>query len=154
VILYDFKCQQGHRFEALLASSSDDGPQCECGSEARRMPSAIRLSGRASAGTSREQMPRSWQGINKGDPETVKHWHTQMAQREKLEEKYPELGGDRRPVLAHEGIFASNPLRLGDDIPSAVANAVTADRARSQAAAENPSPAPATPVAAKHSHSK
>jgi putative FmdB family regulatory protein len=129
MIMYDFKCQQGHRFEALLTSSTVDDPPCDdCGSPSRRVPSAIRLSGRASAGTSREQMPRSWQGINNGDAETVRHWHTQMAQREKLEEKYPELGGDRRPVLAHEGIFASKPLRLGDDIPSAVADAMTSDR--------------------------
>jgi alcohol dehydrogenase class IV len=30
-------------------------------------------------------------------------------------EKYPELRGDQRPVLAHEGRYHAKPLRAGDD---------------------------------------
>ena len=45
------------------------------------------------------------------------------AKREKLEERHPELAGDRRPILAHEGIFARKPLRAGDDIAAAVRDA-------------------------------
>ena len=29
-------------------------------------------------------------------------------------ERHPELAGDRRPILAHEGPFASQPLRAGE----------------------------------------
>ena len=127
MIIYDMKCQKGHRFEALLGSRMDPNPNCaQCGSATARLPSAIGLGGHASAGRSREEMPRSWQGINRGDAETVKYWHREMRQREKLEERYPEIGGDRRPVLAHEGIFAEKPLRLGDDIQTSIAAAVTA----------------------------
>ena len=32
----------------------------------------------------------------------------------KLEDKYPELRGDQRPVLAHEGQYHDHPLRAGD----------------------------------------
>ena len=38
-------------------------------------------------------------------------------QRRALEDRHPELAGDRRPVLAHEGRFESAPLRAGDPIP-------------------------------------
>jgi hypothetical protein len=37
--------------------------------------------------------------------------------RRALEDRHPELAGDRRPVLAHEGRFESAPLRAGDPIP-------------------------------------
>ena len=39
--------------------------------------------------------------------------------RQKLEEKYPELRGDQRPVLAHEGKYHDKPLRAGDPPASA-----------------------------------
>jgi hypothetical protein len=39
--------------------------------------------------------------------------------RRKLEEKYPELRGDQRPVLAHEGRYHARPLRAGDPPASA-----------------------------------
>jgi hypothetical protein len=38
----------------------------------------------------------------------------QWSARQKLEEKYPELRGDQRPVLAHEGKYHAKPLRAGD----------------------------------------
>lgn len=68
-------------------------------------------------------MPKSWTGIAGGDPDAVAHWRQKMEKREQLEEKYPELGGDRRPILAHEGIFNGRPLRAGDDIGTAVKQA-------------------------------
>ncbi len=37
-----------------------------------------------------------------------------LERRERLAEKYPELAGDRRPVLAHEGRYATAPLLAGD----------------------------------------
>jgi hypothetical protein len=37
--------------------------------------------------------------------------------RRDLEARHPELAGDRRPVLAHEGRFEHAPLRAGDPPP-------------------------------------
>ena len=34
-----------------------------------------------------------------------------------LAQKYPELRGDQRPVLAHEGQYHDHPLRAGDPVP-------------------------------------
>ena len=124
MILYDFACEDGHRFEAGIATMSSADPNCpSCGRASRRRPSRVQLGKRASAGPSREQMPHSWAATGRGDPETVKHWHDLASKREKLEESYPELAGDRRPVLAHEGIFSRTPLRAGDNIPAAIAAA-------------------------------
>jgi hypothetical protein len=119
-------------------SSSD--PECPaCGAATRRVPSRVQIGGVADAGPSREQMPKSWQAVGGGHPEAVSHWRSQIEKREKLEEKHPELGGDRRPVLAHEGIFRDRPLRAGDDIPSAI-RAARAASTDAGTAAGTPSP--------------
>ena len=124
MVIYDVRCASAHRFEVVQDSMFDDAPPCPaCGEPTRRVPAAARLSGKASAGPSREQMPNTWTGIRRGDPETVRTWHTLMSSREKLEEKYPELAGDRRPVLAHEGAFANAPLTAGDPLAATVARA-------------------------------
>jgi len=124
MVIYDVLCASAHRSEVVQASMHDDAPRCPaCGDPTRRVPAAARLSGRASAGPSREQMPHTWTGIRRGDPETVRTWHALMSTREKLEEKYPELAGDRRPVLAHEGAFAGAPLTAGDPMAASVARA-------------------------------
>ena len=34
--------------------------------------------------------------------------------RRTLEERHPEIAGDRRPVIAHEGAYETTPLRKGD----------------------------------------
>lgn len=91
----------------------------------RKLMSAIHMGNAAEAGPSREQMPHSWQGIGGAHPDAVAHWRKKIEKREKLEEKYPELAGDRRPVLAHEGIFANKPLRAGDDIQKATREALS-----------------------------
>ncbi|WP_231446522.1 hypothetical protein [Brevibacterium zhoupengii] len=71
-----------------------------------------------------------------------------MEKREKLEEKYPELGGDRRPILAHEGIFNGRPLRAGDDIGAAVKDATQAAKSvAGESSSSVRSPAPASAVA-------
>jgi hypothetical protein len=127
MILYDFACDTGHRFEAGIANMAAENPDCPgCGTATRRRPSRVQIGKRASAGPSRDQMPRSWKATGRGDAETIRHWHDLATKREKLEESYPELAGDRRPVLAHEGIFSGRPLRAGDNIPAAVAEAVAA----------------------------
>lgn len=121
---YDVRCADGHRFEVSLASMFDDNPPCAaCGGATSRVPAMARMGGRASAGPSRDDMPRTWRGIGRGDADTIRHWRTEMTKRERLEEKYPELAGDRRPVLAHEGAFAGAPLRAGDALADRVAAA-------------------------------
>ena len=116
--IFDYLCGCGRRFEALVSSVDGPAPTCRnCGAEPRRLVSAARLGGKADPGPGREAAPKSWQATGRGDPETLRYWHTQMTKREKLEQKYPELAGDRRPVLAHEGRFAANPLRAGDPLP-------------------------------------
>lgn len=131
MILYDFKCTSDHRFEAGVASMSSPAPDCpDCGEASRRVLTTVRTSGFASAGHSREDMPKSWKGMAGGNADAVDYWRRSMEKREKLEEHYPELGGDRRPILAHEGIFQGRPLRAGDDIGASVEAAVKADTAK------------------------
>ncbi|XBH21224.1 zinc ribbon domain-containing protein [Jonesiaceae bacterium BS-20] len=130
MILYDFVCQTGHIFEAGVASMVSPNPPCPvCHATSSRRPSRVNFGGQAGTGISRENMPKSWRATRGGDKETVAHWHKVATEREKLEEKHPELAGDRRPVLAHEGIFAKKPLRAGDDIAKSVGAAITADKA-------------------------
>ncbi|MGV8972834.1 MAG: zinc ribbon domain-containing protein [Rhodoglobus sp.] len=136
MILYDVKCPSDHRFEITLTSMYDDTPACPaCGSPTTRLPAGSGLSGRAAAGPTREQMPNTWQGIGRGDRETVRGWHGLMSTREKLEQKYPELAGDRRPVLAHEGAFAAAPLRAGDPLAASIARVTFGPPASSAASA-------------------
>ncbi|WP_458106708.1 zinc ribbon domain-containing protein [Arthrobacter sp. R3-55] len=121
MILYDFRCIEGHDFEACLMSMFADDPACPvCSSAAKRKPPRVGLSGRVDPGPSKEDRPRSWQQVNGGDPDTVRAWQRSIEKREKLEDHYAELAGDNRPVLAHEGIFARQPLRVGDDINAAM----------------------------------
>ena len=124
MVVFDVLCPLGHRTEVHLPSMFSEDPECgDCGRETQRVPGFAGMSGTASPGPSRDDMPHTWKGINKGDPETVRHWHTAMTKREKLEASYPDLAGDRRPVLAHEGAFAANPLRAGDPLAAKVSEA-------------------------------
>lgn len=123
MIIYDYGCALGHVFEAGVSSMSAPDPDCPaCGGPTWRRPSKINTTG-ASTGVARERMPRSWRAVGNGDAQTIRHWHDVAAEREKLEERHPELAGDRRPVLAHEGLFAKRPLRAGEDIPTAIVEA-------------------------------
>lgn len=123
MVLYDFTCEGGHRFEAGVAAMSSPAPPCpSCGAGARRRPAAVRLGG-ATAGTPREAMPHSWKGVAGGDRAVLDGWRGVAQRREREEQRHPELAGDRRPILAHEGIFAGNPLRAGDDVGAALAAA-------------------------------
>ncbi len=130
MILYNYGCACGNRFEAFVANMSAPNPSCpECGGETNRMPARVNFGGQADPGPSRDELPRSWRGVGNGDRETIRHFQRVTERREKLEDKYPELAGDRRPVLAHEGIFEKRPLRAGDDIATAVKEAAAAAKA-------------------------
>lgn len=112
MILYEYKCRRGHRFEHL--APPDTEMICSaCGTPAHRLPGGG-LVGHADPGPDRAQAPASWRATGNGDRDTIRHWHQVMTRRQRLETQYPELAGDRRPVLAHEGPFAAQPLRMGD----------------------------------------
>jgi putative FmdB family regulatory protein len=113
--LYEYACGRGHRFERLVPFADADSPSLACPScgatECRRLPSSAALLGRAAPPPGRDAAPRSWEETHGGDRDTILHWQRTLEQRRKLEEKYPELSGDTRPVLAHEGRYAAAPLR-------------------------------------------
>ena len=85
-----------------------------CGQVSDKIPSRVSLAGRADPGPAMEQMPQTWRGTYEGNPEYLGQLRRQWNARSKLEEKHPELRGDRRPVLAHEGRYHARPLRAGD----------------------------------------
>jgi putative FmdB family regulatory protein len=117
--IYEYECGCGHRFEKLVSSPASPDPACPaCGGvPRRRLPSSVALLGRATLPPGRDKAPRSWEETNGGDRETVLHWQRTLEQRQKIEEKHPELAGDSRPVLAHEGPYAAEPLRAGQTHP-------------------------------------
>jgi putative FmdB family regulatory protein len=122
--LYDYRCPGGHYFERMVAMTSPDSDRDEqdcpaCGAAAPKVPSRVSLGGQASAGPGQEQMPQTWRGTYEGNPEYVGKLRRQWEGRQKLEDKYPELKGDQRPILAHEGKYHDHPLRAGDPAPPA-----------------------------------
>ncbi len=113
--LYDFRCATGHRFEQQVPLTESTAPACpNCGRSSTKLLSAGRLLGRASAGLSQDRMPQTWKGTYNGNPEYIRGLRRQWSDRQRLEAKYPEIAGDQRPVLAHEGRFHDAPLRAGD----------------------------------------
>lgn len=120
--IYEYACNCGYHFELLARLADADGPAPACpacgDAGTRRVPSVAALLGQARVPPGREAAPRSWEQTNHGDRDTILHWQRTLEQRGKLEEKYPELAGDTRTVLAHEGRYAAAPLRAGDAGPS------------------------------------
>lgn len=116
--LYDYRCPQGHFFEQLAPIAAREQQDCPvCGQPSPKIPSRITLVGQASPGPAMDQMPQTWRGTHEGHPEYVGQLRRQWETRQKLEDKYEELRGDQRPVLAHEGRYHGAPLRAGDPIP-------------------------------------
>ncbi len=113
--LYDYCCPRGHVFEQMAAMAKGAEQPCpRCGETAGKIPSRVTLGGRADPGPSLEQMPQTWRGTYEGNPEYLGQLRRQWSARSKLEDKYEELRGDRRPVIAHEGRYHAKPLRAGD----------------------------------------
>lgn len=153
--IYEYACGCGHRFERLarIADAEAPSPPCPaCGAAGgRRMLSAAALLGRAAPPPGREAAPRSWEQVNHGDRDTIRHWQRTLEQRGKLEERYPELAGDSRPVLAHEGRYAATPLRAGEPaLPPPTAGDTPAPPPH--APALSPSAAGDTPAPQHHGH--
>ena len=88
--------------------------------ETAKVPSVFGIGGRAARllPPPPEAMPQTWRGTYEGNREYVTQLRRTAERRRALEDRHPELAGDRRPVLAHEGRFESAPLRAGDRIPA------------------------------------
>lgn len=107
----------GLRFEHL-AGFDAPAPGCPaCGGGSRKIQAGFNVGGRASAGLAKEQMPQTWRGTRNGDREYVTGLRRQWESRQRLEARHPELAGDQRPIIAHEGRFQDAPLRVGDPVP-------------------------------------
>jgi putative FmdB family regulatory protein len=112
--IYELRCAQGHRFE-VIQSFTAALPSCpDCGGGTAKVPSATGLSGHANVPPPPERMPQTWRGTYGGNREYVGELRRTAEARRKLEERHPELAGDRRPIVAHEGRYEQTPLRAGD----------------------------------------
>ena len=128
--IYDVRCPSGHRYE-VIQSFSAALPACrECGQQTSKIPSRFGLGGQAAASLppSHDRMPQTWRGTYRGDRDYVTSLRRQAEARQRLEERHPELAGDRRPVLAHEGRYEHAPLRAGDPVPGSPPAASTASQ--------------------------
>lgn len=109
----------GVRFERLTTFDAP-APGCpECGGEASKVPAGFSLGGQAGTGLSMDRMPQTWRGTYEGNREYTDRLRRQWADRQRLEARYPEIAGDQRPILAHEGRYHDAPLRAGDPAPGA-----------------------------------
>jgi putative FmdB family regulatory protein len=114
VPIYVYRCDCGTRFERLCPRDAP-APDCPaCGGSTRKLPAAAGLGGRADPGRPKEWMPQTWRGTHGADPEYLGGLRRQWERRRRLEAGHPELAGDPRPVLAHEGRFHDAPPRAGD----------------------------------------
>jgi hypothetical protein len=116
--IYELACAGGHRFE-VIQSFTAPLPACACGEPTRKIPSRVGLAGNSSVPPPAERMPQTWRGTYNGDRGYVTHLRRTADERKRIEEKHPELAGDRRPIVAHEGRFEHAPLRAGDPLPKA-----------------------------------
>jgi putative FmdB family regulatory protein len=117
VPIYDLRCPQGHTLE-VIQSLTAPLPQCpSCGASMRKVPSRFGIGGRAGVPPAPEQMPQTWKGTYDGDRDYVTSLRRTAERREAFEQRHPEVAGDRRPIVAHEGRFEQAPLRRGDPVP-------------------------------------
>ncbi|HEX9031660.1 MAG TPA: zinc ribbon domain-containing protein [Streptosporangiaceae bacterium] len=114
--IYQLRCTGGHSFE-VIQSFTAPLPACpDCGGQTAKVPSVFGFAGQAAGSLPPppESMPQTWRGTYEGNREYVAILRRTADRRRKLEERYPELAGERRPVLAHEGRYQQVPLRAGD----------------------------------------
>jgi putative FmdB family regulatory protein len=121
VPIYEYCCDCGATAEVLVALGAPAPPCPACGAETRKAVSRFALSGRADAGLSQSRMPQTWKGTYGGNPEYTTILQRQWEQRRRLEDRNPELAGDRRPIVAHEGRYSAIPLRAGESGDSSMA---------------------------------
>jgi putative FmdB family regulatory protein len=113
---YDYRCPDGHVFERLVPIRDGQSQDCPaCGALSAKVPSQVAILGRAGTGLSKDEMPQTWRGTYNADREYVGQLRRDWEGRQRLEAKHPELAGDQRPILAHEGRYHQAPLRAGDE---------------------------------------
>jgi putative FmdB family regulatory protein len=112
--IYDLRCPNGHVAEVIQSFSAALPPCGECGAETTKVPSVFAIAGTASIPPPPDQMPQTWKGTYAGNREYVTQLRRTAEARQRLEERHPEIAGDRRPVIAHEGAYETTPLRKGD----------------------------------------
>jgi putative FmdB family regulatory protein len=145
--IYVFKCECGLRFEQLTSFDAA-APGCpDCGGDTRKIPAGFSLGGQADAGLAKEQMPQTWRGTYNGDRDYVTGMRRQWDRRQQLEAKHPELAGDQRPIIAHEGRYHGAPLRAGDTPIGGAAGHSHGGHGHGHGHAEKPAAAP--PAASK-----
>ncbi len=114
--IYQLRCAQreGHPDFEVIQSLHAPLPPCPvCGGPVGKVPARFGIGGAAAASLPPppEAMPQTWRGTYEGNREYVAQLRRTAEQRRALEDRHPELAGDRRPVLAHEGRYAAAPLR-------------------------------------------
>ena len=104
----------GVRFEHLAAMTDTAAPGCPCaaGRPARCRPASGSAAGRT-RGCRRTRCRRPGAGCYDGSPEYVDRMRRTWEQRQKLEERHPEIAGDQRPILAHEGRYEQGAAAAG-----------------------------------------
>lgn len=120
--IYDLRCSQGHTVEVIQSFSAPLPPCPACGGATSKVPSRFGIGGRAATPPAPELMPQTWKGTYAGDRDYVTSLRRTAEQRQAFEQRHPEVAGDRRPVVAHEGRFEGAPLRRGDPVPEAMAS--------------------------------
>lgn len=139
--MYDYRCAGGHRFERNVPLDDDAVQSCpDCGAAGTKVPSRVALGGTADTGRAMEQMPQTWRGTYGANREYVTQLRHEWDGRQRLEEKHPELQGDRRPILAHEGRFENAPLRKGDPLLGPSAPAHSSEHSHGHGHAHGPAP--------------
>jgi hypothetical protein len=119
--IYQLRCAQGHSYEVIQSFDAPLPPCRSCGDEMRKVPASFGIGGAAVLPPRAEAMPQTWRGTYEGDRDYLTGLRRTAEQRQALEARHPELAGDRRPIVAHEGRYEGAPLRAGDPAPPAPA---------------------------------
>ena len=115
--IYDLRCDEGHVTEVIQSFTAPLPPCPRCSGATVKLPVRFGIGGGAHLPPPADRMPQTWRGTYDGNREYVGELRRAAEQRRRLEDRHPELAGDRRPVVAHEGRFEAAPLRRGDPPP-------------------------------------
>ncbi|TDD03017.1 zinc ribbon domain-containing protein [Saccharopolyspora terrae] len=131
--MYDYACTCGTRFERMVPSWSSPAPDCpDCGATTRRRPPSPSMHGLAAPPAPMTSAPRSWEGLNNGDRDTVTHWRRAVEARREFEARHPEHRQRRDAIAAHEGRFERTPLTYRE-LASRAATSGDANQAAAEA---------------------
>ena len=143
--IYELRCGRGHTFEVIQSFATPLPPCRDCGTGTTKVPSRFGIAGRAALPPPAEAMPQTWRGTHDGNRDYITSLRRTAEQRRDLEDRHPELAGDRRPILAHEGRFEAAPLRAGDALPGEPAAAGRSGHQHHQHVGKHPHQHPPAP---------